>query len=203
MNKMNPKVEAFFAKNTKWRTEMEQLRMLILDSGLTEEFKWSVPCYTFEKSNVVAIAGFKEYCVLNFFKGALLSDTRGILIQAGENTQASRMIRFTSVQEITEMESVIKAYIREAIEKEKEGVKIEFKEKEEIKIPEELQRKLDEMPEFKTAFEALTPGRQRAYIVHFSEPKQPKTREARVEKCIQQILEGKEFNYQYMQGKNK
>lgn len=197
---MNPKVDEFLSKAKKWQDEMKQLRMIILDCGLTEELKWGVPCYTFQKSNLVAIGGFKEYCLLNFFKGGLLSDYNNILLKGSESTKGMRSIRFTGVQEIVELEPILKTYIHEAVEKEKAGVKVEAKAKEQSEptFPQELQKKFDEMPDFKAAFEALTPGRQRAYIVHFSEPKLSKTRESRVEKCLQQILEGKELNYQYM-----
>ncbi len=191
MNRMNPKVDHFFSKAKKWREELEKLRMIILDCLLTEELKWGVPCYTLEKSNIVLLHAFKEYCAILFFKGALLKDANGILIQQTDNVQASRQIRFTDVQEIVEMESVVKAYIHEAIEVEKAGLKVNFKKTTEFSIPEEFQKKLDELPALKTAFAALTPGRQRAYILHFSAPKQSKTRESRVEKCIQQILIGK------------
>jgi uncharacterized protein YdeI (YjbR/CyaY-like superfamily) len=183
-----------FNKAKKWQEEFEKLRMIILDCGLTEELKWGVPCYTFQKSNIVLIHGFKEYCALLFFKGALLNDANGILIQQTENVQAARQIRFTNVREIVEMEPILKAYIYEAIEVEKAGLKVNFKKTTEFIIPEEFQNKLDENPALKTAFDALTPGRQRAYILYFSAPKQSKTRESRVEKCMQQILNGKGLN---------
>jgi uncharacterized protein YdeI (YjbR/CyaY-like superfamily) len=188
---MNPKVDVFLSKAKKWQKEFEKLRMIILDCQLTEELKWGVPCYTFQKSNIVLIHGFKEYCALLFFKGALLNDTNGILIQQTENVQAARQIRFTNVREIVKMETVLKAYINEAIEVEKAGLKVNLKKTAEFINPEEFQKKLDENPALKTAFDALTPGRQRAYIFYFSAPKQSKTRESRVEKCIQQILNGK------------
>jgi uncharacterized protein YdeI (YjbR/CyaY-like superfamily) len=191
---MNPKVDFYFDKARKWEKELEQLRMIVLDCGLTEELKWGVPCYTFQKSNIVLIHVFREYCALLFFKGVLLKDTHGILIQQTENVQAGRQIRFTSVQEITERETILKAYIHEAIEMEKAGLKVNFKKHTELTIPEEFQKKLDEIPTLKTAFEALTPGRQRAYILYFSAPKQSKTRASRVEKCMQQILNGKGLN---------
>jgi uncharacterized protein YdeI (YjbR/CyaY-like superfamily) len=171
--------------------------MIILDCQLTEELKWGWPCYTFQKSNIVLINGFKEYCALLFFKGALLNDANGILIKIGENTQAGRQIRFTNVREIVEMEPILKAYIYEAIEVEKAGLKVNFKKNTELIFPEEFQNKLDENPALKTAFDALTPGRQRAYNLYFSAPKQSKTRESRVEKCMQQILNGKGLNDQY------
>ena len=193
---MNPKVDEFLRKAKKWQEEMGKLRMIILDCQLTEELKWGHPCYTFQKSNVVIIGGFKEYCALTFVKGALLNDPNGILIKPGENTQAGRQIRFTNAREIVEMEPILKAYIYEAIEVEKAGLKVEFKETTEFTIPEEFQSKLDEIPALKTAFEALTPGRQRAYLLYFSAPKQSKTRESRVEKCMQQILNGKGLNDQ-------
>ncbi|MGF9713994.1 hypothetical protein EXW96_16715 [Paenibacillus sp. JMULE4] len=193
-SRMNPKVDEFLSKSKKWKEEFEKLRMIILDCQLTEELKWGKPCYTFQKSNIVIIQGFKEYCALMFFKGALLNDPNGILIKPGENTQAARQIRFTNVREIVAMETILKAYIYEAIEVEKAGLEVNFKKNTEFIIPEELQKKFDEIPALKTAFEALTPGRQRAYILYFSEPKQSKTRESRVEKYIQQILNGKGLN---------
>ncbi|SDO75467.1 Uncharacterized conserved protein YdeI, YjbR/CyaY-like superfamily, DUF1801 family [Paenibacillus sp. yr247] len=191
---MNPKVDVFLSKAKKWKEEYEKLRNIILDCELTEEFKWMHPCYTFQNKNIVLIHGFKEYCALLFHKGALLQDAHGILIQQTENVQAARQIRFTNVQEIVAMESILKAYIYEAIEVEKAGLEVNFKKNTEFKIPEEFQNKCDEIPALKTAFEALTPGRQRAYILYFSEPKQSKTRESRVEKCMQQILNGKGLN---------
>jgi uncharacterized protein YdeI (YjbR/CyaY-like superfamily) len=194
MNTMNPKVDLFLSKAKKWQQEMKKLRTIILDCELTEELKWGKPCYTFQNSNIVIVQGFKEYCALLFVKGALLSDSNGILITQTEHTQAARQIRFTNVREIAEMEPILKAYIHEAIEVEKAGLKVDFKKTTEFTIPEEFQIKLDEIPALKTAFYALTPGRQRAYILHFSAPKQSKTREARVEKCMQQILNGKGLN---------
>ncbi|PGY12080.1 YdeI family protein [Bacillus sp. AFS031507] len=193
-SRMNPKVDEFLSKAKKWKEEYEKLRNIVLDCELTEEFKWMHPCYTFEKKNIVLIHGFKEYCALLFHKGALLKDTHGILIQQTENVQAARQIRFTNVQEIVEMESILKAYIYEAIEVEKAGLEVNFKKNTEFIIPEELQNKFDEIPALKTAFEALTPGRQRAYILYFSQPKQSKTRESRVEKYMQQILNEKGLN---------
>ncbi|MCW4039716.1 MAG: YdeI/OmpD-associated family protein, partial [Candidatus Bathyarchaeota archaeon] len=183
--------DAYLSKAKKWREEMGKLRTILLDCQLTEELKWGHPCYTFQKSNVVIIGAFKEYCSLSFFKGALLNDLNGRLIQPGENTQAVRQIRFTNVREIAEMEPILKAYIYEAIEVEKAGLKVDFKETSEFTIPEEFQNKLDEIPALKTAFDALTPGRQREYILYFSSAKQSKTRESRVEKYTQQILDGK------------
>ena len=191
---MNPKVDEFIRDAQKWREEFEKLRMIILECGLTEELKWGVPCYTFQKNNIVLIHGFKEYCAILFIKGALLQDAQGVLIQQTQNVQAGRQIRFTNIREIDEIEPVLKAYIYEAIEVEKAGLKVDFKKNTELVFPEEFQKKLDEMPALKTAFEALTPGRQRAYNFYFSEPKQSKTREARVEKCMQQILDGKGLN---------
>lgn len=191
---MNPKVDGFLRKAKKWKEEFEKLREIVLDCELTEDFKWMHPCYTYENKNIVLIHGFKAYCALLFHKGALLKDTHGILIQQTENVQAARQIRFTNVQEIVEMSDVLKTYIRAAIEVEKSGVEVDFKKHEEYAVPEEFQTKLDEIPELKTAFEALTPGRQRAYLLHFSQPKQSKTRESRVEKYMQQILDGKGLN---------
>jgi len=190
---MNPKVDIFLRKAKKWQAESEKLRMILLDCPLTEELKWGEPCYTFEGKNVVLIGGFKEYVTLLFFKGALLNDTHGILVAPGK-TQAGRQIRFTSLREIVAMETVLKTYIYEAIEVEKSGLKVELKKHSEYIIPEELQKKLDEIPDLKTAFDALTPGRQRAYMFHISAPKQSKTRESRVEKCAQQILDGRGLN---------
>src|SRR5882762_575622 len=192
---MNPKVDEYLRKARKWHKETEKLRMIILDCGLTEEFKWGKPCYTFQKSNVVIIQGFKEFCALLFCKGALLNDPDAILKKPGENTQAARRIPFTNVREIVGMEPVLKAYIHEAIEAEKAGLKVNLKKNPEP-VPEELQNNLDESPALKTAFDALTPGRQRAYILYFSAPKQSKTRESRVEKCTEQILNGKGLNDQ-------
>ncbi len=191
---MNPKVDEFISKGQKWQGEFEKLRTIALDCLLTEELKWGNPCYTFQKSNIVIIQGFKEYCALMFFKGALLKDANHILIKMGKHTQAGRQIRFTNVQEIEEMEPILKAYIYEAIEVEKAGLEVKYKKTSDYKIPEEFQKKLDEIPALKRAFEALTPGRQRAYIIYFSQPKQSKTRESRVEKSVQQILAGKGLN---------
>jgi uncharacterized protein YdeI (YjbR/CyaY-like superfamily) len=188
---MNPKVDEFIRNATKWKAEFEALRNIVLDCGLTEDFKWMHPCYTYENKNVVLIHGFKEYCALLFHKGALLQDTHGILIRQTEHVQAARQIRFTNVQEIIEMEPILKAYIHEAIEVEKAGLKVDGSKKAELTIPEELQKKFAEMPALKTAFEALTPGRQRAYILYFSKPKQSKTRESRIEKYVPHILNGK------------
>ncbi|WP_342479551.1 YdeI family protein [Paenibacillus sp. FSL F4-0097] len=193
-NKLNPRVDKFLSKPKQWREEYEQLRTIVLDCGLTEDYKWMHPCYTFHDKNIVLIHGFKEYCALLFHKGALLQDPNGILIQQTENVQAARQIRFTNVQQIVEMEAVLKAYIQNAIEVEKAGLEVELKKKEDYLIPEELQTKFAELPGLKTAFKALTPGRQNAYIYHFSQAKQSKTRVSRIEKFIPQILEGKGLN---------
>lgn len=190
---MNPKVDFYF-KDKKWQEELEQLRKIALDCQLTEELKWGTPCYTFQEKNIVLIHDFKEYCAFLFFKGALLKDTDGILIQQSENVQAARQIRFTSLKEIVELKSVLKAYIYEAIEIEKAGLKVELKKTADFPVSEEFQKQLDADSTLKKAFEALTPGRQRGYLLHFSQPKQAKTREARVEKAIPQILDGKGLN---------
>jgi uncharacterized protein YdeI (YjbR/CyaY-like superfamily) len=191
MRRQNPKVDTFLSKAKKWGKEFEQLRTIVLDCGLTEEYKWMHPCYTFGGKNIVLIHGFKEYCALLFFKGALLKDNKGILIQQTENVQAGRQIRFTNVQEIVKMKSILKRYIHEAVEVEKAGLKVKMKKTSDFKIPEEFRHKLNKIPALKTAFKALTPGRQRAYIFYFSQAKQSKTREARVEKYMPQILNGK------------
>lgn len=191
---MNPKVDFFFSKAKKWQDEFKKLRMIVLDCGLTEELKWGKPCYTFQESNIVLIHGFKEYCALLFFKGALLKDTKGILVQQTENVQAARQIRFTDAREIVQTKPILKAYIHEAVEVEKAGLKVNFKKTTEFIVPAEFQKKLDELPVLKTAFDALTPGRQRAYLLYFSAPKQSKTRESRVEKWLQPILNGKGLN---------
>ena len=187
---LNPKVDEFLSKAKKWKEEYEKLRNIVLDCELKEEYKWMHPCYTFQNKNILIIHGFKEYCALLFHKGALLKDDQGILIQQTENVQAARQIRFTNVQQISEMEAILKTYIHEAIEVEKAGLEVNFKKSDEFIIPEEFQLRLDEIPALKTAFEALTPGRQRAYILYFSEPKQSKTRSSRVEKYMPQILNG-------------
>ncbi|GGF14479.1 hypothetical protein GCM10010954_11380 [Halobacillus andaensis] len=189
---MNPKVDEYLSHAEKWKEEFEKLRTIALDCEVTEEFKWNHPCYTFEGKNIVLIHGFKEYCALLFHKGALLQDAHGILIQQTENVQSARQIRFTSVKEIVELEDVLKSYIHEAIEVEKAG--LEVKKNTELIIPEELQNKFDEIPALKSAFEGLTPGRQRAYILYFSKAKQSKTRESRVEKWMEHILNGKGLN---------
>src|SRR4030095_4033096 len=188
---MNPKVDWFFNKETKWQKEYQKLRTIVLECGLTEELKWGCPCYTFEKRNIVLIHGFKEYCAVLFFKGALLNDANGILIQQTKNVQSARQIRFTTVREIVKSERILKAYIYEAIEVERAGLKVHYKKTTEFKIPEEFQNKLDKSPALKKSFDALTAGRQRAYIFHFSQPKQSKTRTSRVEKYMKQILNGK------------
>jgi uncharacterized protein YdeI (YjbR/CyaY-like superfamily) len=194
MTKKNPIVDEYLSKAKKWQEGMEKLRIISLDCGLTEELKWGKPCYTFQKSNVVIIQGFKDYFALMFFKGALLKDPNGILIKPGERTQAGRQIRFTNAQEIVEMESIVKTYIDETIEVEKAGLKVHFKKTSDYKIPKEFQNKLDKIPALKTAFYALTPGRQRAYIHYFSTAKQSKTRESRIEKYMEKILIGKGLN---------
>jgi uncharacterized protein YdeI (YjbR/CyaY-like superfamily) len=195
-SRMTSQVDLYIRKAKKWQEELGKLRMIILDCQLTEELKWGKPCYSFEKSNIVILLPLKEYCALLFCKGALLKDVEGILIKPGENTQAARQMRFSGVREIEERESILKAYINEAIEAEKAGLKVKFKEITEFSVPEELQNKLDENPALKTAFNTLTPGRQRAYIIYFSAPKQSKTRTSRVEKCLEQILKRKGLNDQ-------
>ena len=194
MNRTDPEVDGFLRKAKRWREEFEKLRMVCLECELTEELKWGKPCYTFQESNIVLIHGFKEYCAFLFFKGALLKDANGILIQQTENVQAARQIRFTNVREVVELEPILKAYIHEAIEAEKAGLEVNYKKTSEFKIPEEFQNRLDKIPALKTAFNALTPGRQRGYILYFSAPKQSKTRESRVDKCMPQILSGKGLN---------
>lgn len=190
-SKKNLKVDEFLSKAKKWQEEYSALRNIVLDCELNEEFKWMHPCYTLGKKNIVLIHGFKDYCALLFHKGALLKDAHGILIQQTENVQAARQIRFTNIQEIVGMETIIKDYIFEAIEVEKAGLEVPMKAHKEYIIPEELHNKFNEMPTLKTAFEKLTPGRQRAYILHFSQPKQSKTRVSRIEKYTQHILDGK------------
>ncbi|MHA7582589.1 YdeI/OmpD-associated family protein [Paenibacillus vandeheii] len=193
-NKTNPKVDGYLNKAKKWKEESVKLREIILDCGLTEDFKWMHPCYTLENKNVVIIHGFKEYCALLFHKGALLKDKQGILVQQTENVQSARQIRFTNIQQIVDMENILKEYIQEAIEVEKAGLKVTLKQHTDYDVPEEFQHQLDENPALKEAFEALTPGRQRAYLFYFSQPKQSKTRVSRVEKYTQQILDGKGLN---------
>jgi len=191
---MNPKADFYFAQAGKWQQAIEKLRLIVLDCGLTEELKWGCPCYVFQHSNVVLIHVFKEYCALLFFKGALLHDNHHILIQQTKNVQSARQIRFTHADDVTKKAALLKAYIYEAIEVEKAGLKVKLKKTEDFAVPKEFQRKLDQMPALKQAFEALTPGRQRAYIFYFSQAKQAKTREARIEKYIPQILHGKGLN---------
>lgn len=193
-NQTNPKVDGYISRSGKWQEELEQLRRIVLDSGLTEEFKWGVPCYTLQNSNVALLHIFKEYCAILFVKGALLNDLAGVLIQQTENVQSARQVRFTDVDEVVELEPVLKAYLKQAIELEKSGAKVDYKKTSEFAMPGEFQSKLDEMPALKTAFEALTPGRQRAYLLYFAAPKQSKTRAARVEKYLAQIMAGKGLN---------
>ncbi|MFN2237250.1 MAG: YdeI/OmpD-associated family protein [Anaerolineales bacterium] len=194
MDRKNPKVDEFMLKSNMWQEEIKELRTILLECQLSEELKWGKPCYTFEKSNVVILQGFKDYCALLFVKGALLKDANGILIQQTENVQAARQVRFTNLPEIVEFKPILKAYIKEAMAVEKAGLKVEYKPTSAYKVPEEFQNKLDEITDLKSAFEALTPGRQRAYLLYFSQPKQSKTRESRVEKSIPQILDGKGLN---------
>lgn len=190
----NPKVDFYFIKAKKWQEEVIRLRSIVLECGLNEELKWGVPCYTLNNSNIVLIHDFKDYCALLFMKGALIKDTDGILIQQTENVQAARQIRFTKASEITKLKATIKKYIKQAIEIEKAGLKVELKKPNEFKIPEEFQIKLNESPELKTAFKALTPGRQRAYLLYFSAPKQSKTRESRIKNYLKAIMNGKGLN---------
>jgi uncharacterized protein YdeI (YjbR/CyaY-like superfamily) len=190
-SKKNQKVDAFLRQAEKWREEMTELRAVLLDCQLPEELKWGHPCYTFEGKNVAIIQGFKEYCAILFTKGALLKDPKGILIQQTENVQAARQVRFTNLKEIVKAKAVLKAYIKEAVEAEKTGLKVTHKKTAESPMPEEFQKKLNEMPALKIAFEALTPGRQRAYLLHFAAAKQSATRESRIEKCIDLIFDGK------------
>jgi len=194
MNTKNPKVDFYISRSEKWREELKKLRLIILDCGLTEELKWGVPCYTFQQSNIVLIHEFKEYCAILFVKGALLKDAHGILIQQTENVQAARQVRFTNPRQVVELEPILKAYIHEAVEAEKAGLKVDYKKTTEFNMPEELINKLEAVPGLQDAFEALTPGRQRAYLLYFSAPKQSKTRESRIEKSLPQILNGKGLN---------
>lgn len=189
--KTNPKVDFYFKKAQKWQKEIKKLRSIVLDCGLAEQLKWGCPCYTFQNSNIVLIHVFKEYCALLFFKGALLHDTNGILIQQTKNVQSARQIRFNNVRDIVEMESILKSYVHQAIEVAQSGMKVNYKKTSDFAIPEEFQKKLDKIPVLKNAFDALTPGRQRAYLFYFAQAKQSKTRESRVEKYIPQILKGK------------
>ncbi|MBT8315366.1 MAG: YdeI/OmpD-associated family protein [Maribacter sp.] len=191
---MNPKVDFFFNKATKWKEEYELLRTIVLECGIFEELKWGVPCYTYKKRNIVLIHGFKEYCALLFRKGVLLNDANNLLIQQTENVQSARQIRFVNLQEIIDLRSIIKAYIFEAIEVEKSGLEVKFKKTSEFKMPDEFKKALDKNPKLKSSFKALTPGRQRGYILHFSQAKQSKTRESRIEKSIPNILNGKGHN---------
>lgn len=188
---MNPRVDFYFIKAKKWQKEFETLRSIVLDCQLTEELKWGNPCYTFEKKNIVLIHGFKDYCALLLFKGALLKDPKGILVQQTENVQSARQIRFTSVQEIVKLKATLKSYIYEAVKVEEAGLKVDYKKTTDFAVPEEFQTKLDKSRALKTAFSSLTPGRQRAYLFYFSSAKQSKTRAARVEKYIDQILDGR------------
>jgi uncharacterized protein YdeI (YjbR/CyaY-like superfamily) len=198
---MNPKVDFYFDKAEQWQKEVEKLRTIVLDCPLAEELKWGCPCYTFQESNIVLIHVFKEYCALLFFKGSLLSDPNDILIQQTKNVQAARQIRFTNLREIVKLESVLKAYIYEAIEVERAGLKVKLKKAEEFPIPEEFKLRLDKKPALKKAFYALTPGRQRGYLLHFAAPKQSRTREARIDKCTPMIMRGKGLTDDYNQGK--
>ncbi|HTQ64066.1 MAG TPA: YdeI/OmpD-associated family protein [Puia sp.] len=202
---MNPKVDAYISRSQKWEKELEKLRAIILDCGLTEELKWGAPCYSYpsakgQNTNLVIIGELKDCCVISFFKGSLLEDANDILSKPGANTQTARVIRFTNLKEIVKLEPILKVYIYEAIEAERSGIKSILKKNPEP-IPEELQKKLDKMPAFKTAFNALTPGRQRAYILYFSQPKQSQTRVSRIEKYVKQILEGKGINDDYVSKK--
>ena len=199
MNTMNPKVDKYLSTTKNWPAEQEKLRMICLNPiaigcGLIEELKWGKPCYTFQEHNIVVIQGFKEYCALLFLKGYLLNDPDGVLIKTGENTRVGRQIRFSNVREIAKMAPILKAYIHEAVEVEKAGLKRDHKKPAELKLTVEFKKKLDKTPALKTAFNALTPGRQRAYNIYFSQPKQSKTRESRIEKCMKQILNGKGLN---------
>ena len=193
-NTPNPKVDFYFSEAEKWREEVEKLRKIALDCDLAEVLKWGHPCYTFQENNIALIHAFKDYCALLFFKGALLKDPDGILVQQTKNVQAARQIRFTNLREIVKMEAALKAYIHQAIEVEKAGLKVEYKKATEFVVPEEFQKSLDGSADLKAAFSALTPGRQRAYLLHFAAPKQSKTRESRIEKCAPQILKGKGLN---------
>lgn|SRR5690606_5799216 len=188
-SKMNPKIDEFLSKTTKWQEEMTKLREIILECGLTEEMKWNKPCYTFQNNNIAIMQPFKEYFALMFFKGILINDVNNILVKPGENSQTQRQIRFTNIEEVVQLESIIKDYINEAVEK--ANVEVNVDKKEALEIPVELLQKFDEYPDLKTAFEALTPGRQRAYVIYFSKAKQSKTRELRIEKYMEQILAGK------------
>lgn len=191
---MNTKVDIFLTNTEIWQNELTELRRIVLDCGLTEDFKWNQPCYTYNKKNIVILSAFKNYCAVAFFKGVLLKDTEGIMFKHGEHSQTSRSIKYTDVQQILKQEQVIKAYLFEAVEIEKAGLKVEFKKTEDYEIPEELQIKFDENPKLEKAFKALTPGRQRAYLLHFSQAKQSQTRILRIDKYTGRILSGKGIN---------
>ena len=191
---MNPKVDTYLSELQKWKQELEQLRAIVLDCGLVEELKWGTPCYMFQKSNIILLGAFKDFCIISFLKGALLGDTEGILTKMGENTQAARVVKFTSVKEIKKLKAILKTYIFEAVEIEKAGLKIEPKKQSEYTIPEELKNQFKQHPDLKKAFDALTPGRQRGYLLYFSDSKQSKTREARIEKYLSRIMKGKGLN---------
>ena len=187
---MNPKVDAYLSKIKNWQEELEKLRSILLDCQLIEELKWRSPCYTFQNTNIIILGNFKEYCTLSFFKGVLLNDANHILIAPGENSQSVRLIKFTNISQIIKLEPIIKAYIYEAIEIEKAGLKVDLKQSTNLTFPDEFQKKLDSIPALKKAFDALTPGRKRAYNLHFSSAKQSKTREARIKNYIPKILDG-------------
>jgi uncharacterized protein YdeI (YjbR/CyaY-like superfamily) len=191
MSTMNPKVDWYFNRSNKWQQEVELLRMIILDTGLNEVLKWGCPCYTWDKKNIILIHDFKDYCAVLFFKGALLKDPKKVLIQQTKNVQAARQMRFTSVKEITKLEKTLKSYIQEAIAAEKAGLKVALKKTDSFDMPEEFKKKLDKSAALRKAFYALTPGRQRGYLLHFSSAKQAKTREDRVKKLIPNIMKGK------------
>ena len=202
---MNPQIDEYLAngcgscplggtpqcKVHNWEPELEKLREILLECGLTEELKWKIPCYTFQHHNILVMAAFNDYCSISFFKGSLLQDPHNLLVRPGENSQAARLFKFTDVKDVIKLEPVIKEYIFEAIEVEKAGLKVDFKQKDELKLPDELLVKMDQMPDLKMAFESLTPGRQRGYVLFFTAPKQSKTRTTRIEKCIPDILVGK------------
>jgi uncharacterized protein YdeI (YjbR/CyaY-like superfamily) len=191
---MNPKVDDYLNNTTKFQKELELLRSIVLDCGLIEELKWGTPCYMFQKNNIILLGAFKDSCIISFLKGALLSDTENLLMKAGENTQAARIIKFTNEKDILKIKSILKTYIYEAVEIEKAGLKVEPKKHSEYNVPEELKNQFKQKPDFKKAFEALTPGRQRGYLLYFSDSKQSKTREARIEKYTQRIMSGKGIN---------
>jgi len=191
---MNPKVDDYLSNTTKFQKELELLRSIVLDCGLIEELKWGTPCYMFQKTNMILLGAFKDSCIISFLKGALLSDTENLLVKAGENTQAARIIKFTNVKDIVKIKSTLRTYIFEAVEIEKAGLKVEPKKHSEYNVPEELNNQFKQKPDFKKAFKALTPGRQRGYLLYFSDSKQSKTREARIEKYTQRIMSGKGIN---------